>query len=302
MLKFLFVVLTTSIIFATAAEAEFVLEPAELLPGGVAMLCWQGNDQPKTLLKVTFSDNLQPLLDRGNSPCALVGTDLDQPAGLWPLTIESTDANGIRHLTHLSLRVDEVERPAQKLTLPKQMVTPTKKEIVKQIERDRKRIDQVFARRQPIRFSPPFHRPVEGEVISAFGLRRILNGIPKSSHNGIDFRAAAGTPIKAMAKGEVALADDLYYTGKTVILDHGGGLFSLYAHLQSLSVKPGTLVNTGKVIGTVGSTGRSTGPHLHMGARLGNARINPLALIALFDEEKALTLGYSDRIINDSKD
>lgn len=301
MLKYL-IVLTTSIIFATSAEAEFVLEPAELLPGGVALLCWQGSDLPQRLLKVAFSDNLQPLLDHGNRPCALIGTDLDQPAGLWPLIVESVDATGSRHLTHLSLRIDGVKRPAQKLTLPKQMVTPTKREIVKQIERDRERIDQVYMRRQPIHFSPPFQRPVEGEVISAFGLRRILNGIPKSPHNGIDFRAAAGTPIKAMARGEVALADDLYYTGKTVILDHGGGLFSLYAHLQSLSVTPGTMVNTGRVIGTVGSTGRSTGPHLHMGARLGKARINPLALLALFDEEKALTLGYSDRIIIDSKD
>jgi murein DD-endopeptidase MepM/ murein hydrolase activator NlpD len=166
------------------------------------------------------------------------------------------------------------------------MVTPTQSKIVKQIEKDRKRLDQVFKRRQPVLFAPPFLRPVDGEVISAFGLRRILNGIPKSPHNGIDFRGAAGTPVKAMARGEVALAGDLYYTGKTVILDHGGGLFSLYAHLETLAVTPGSMVDTGKKIGTVGSTGRSTGPHLHMGTRLGKARIDPLALLALFADEK----------------
>lgn len=268
------------------ANADFLLEPATLTPGGVAMLCWQGPDSPQTLLKVTFSETPFPLVQRDNRPCALVGVDLDQPAGLWPLSVESVDDAGKKHLTHLSLRVEGVERPAQRLTLPKEMVTPTKTKIVKQIENDRKRLDSIFKRRQPILFSPPFLRPLTGEVISAFGLRRILNGIPKSSHNGIDFRAERGTPVIAMADGQVALADDLYYTGKTVILDHGGGLFSLYAHLDTLAVASETMISAGKKVGTVGSTGRSTGPHLHMGTRLGKSRIDPLALIALFNDEK----------------
>jgi hypothetical protein len=284
-LKFL-LTFSLLVLLSANAAADFLIEPAILPPGGVALLCWQGPDSPHQLLQVTFNDSLFPVMQRDNRPCALVGVDLEQTPGLWPLTVESVDPTGTRHLAHLSLRIEGVERPAQRLTLPKQMVTPTKPEIVKQIERDRKRLDQVFKRRQPVLFSPPFLRPVDGEVISAFGLRRILNGIPKSPHNGIDFRAAAGTPIKAMVRGEVALAEDLYYTGKTVILDHGGGLFSLYAHLQTLAVTPGVLVDTGKIIGTVGSTGRSTGPHLHMGTRLGKARVDPFALLALFANEK----------------
>ena len=285
MLKFLlsFILLT---LLSARADADFVLEPATLLPGGVALLCWQGPDSPHKLLQVAFSDILFPLVQHDNRLCALIGVDLDQAPGLWPLTVESVDPAGTRHLAQLSLRIEGVERPAQRLTLPKQMVTPTKPKIVKQIERDQKRLAQVFKLRQPVLFSPSFQRPVDGEVISAFGLRRILNGIPKSPHNGIDFRAAAGTPIKAMARGEVALAEDLYYTGKTVILDHGGGLFSLYAHLETLAVTPGAMVSTGQQVGAVGSTGRSTGPHLHMGTRLGKARIDPLALIALFADEK----------------
>jgi len=285
LLKF-FLTFFCAALFSTYAVADFTLEPATLPPGGVAMLCWQGPDSPQDLLQVAFAGTQLPLVRRDNRPCALVGVDLDQAPGLWPLTVESVDPVGNRHLAHLALRIEGVERPAQRLTLPKQMVTPTKTKIVKQIEKDRKRLDQVFKRRQPVLFSPPFLRPVDGEVISAFGLRRILNGIPKSPHNGIDFRAAAGTPVKAMARGEVALAEDLYYTGKTVILDHGGGLFSLYAHLETLAVTTGALVSSGKEIGTVGSTGRSTGPHLHMGTRLGKARIDPLALLALFVDEK----------------
>lgn len=274
------------VLFSVRVEADFILAPETLPPGGVALLCWQGPETAHELLQVTFSGTVQPLLQRDNRPCALVGVDLDQAPGLWPLTVESVAPSGSRHRSQLSLRIEGVERPAQKLTLPKQMVTPTEKKIVQQIAKDRKRLDQVFQRRQPIHFSPPFIRPVAGEVISAFGLRRVLNGIPKSSHNGVDFRGATGTKVKAMARGEVALADDLYYTGKTVILDHGGGLFSLYAHLDTLSVTAGEMVEPAKKIGTIGSTGRSTGPHLHLGTRLGKARIDPLALLALFADEK----------------
>lgn len=285
MLKFLFVFILLFIINARAS-ADFVLEPATLTPGGVALLCWQGTKPSQTLLKVVFDDILLPLIRRDNRSCALVGVDLEQAAGLWPLTVESVDSAGARHLAHLSLRIEGVERPAQRLTLPKQMVTPTKTRIIKQIEEDRKRLDRIFHRYQPVIFSPPFQLPVAGEVISAFGLRRILNGIPKSPHNGIDFNATRGTPVVAMAQGRVALVGELYYTGKTVILDHGGGLFSLYAHLDTLAVTQGRTVATGQKIGTVGSTGRSTGPHLHMGTRIGQSRIDPLALINLFADEK----------------
>lgn len=284
MLKFLFTFIL--IFLSSRADADFVLEPATLPPGGVALLCWQGPDAPPDLIQVTFADNFSPLLRRDNRPCALVGVDLDQAVGLWPLTVESVDPAGIRHLAHLSLRIEKVERPIQRLTLPEQMVTPTKEKILRQIESDRKRLAEIFNRRQSVLFAPPFLRPIAGEVISAFGLRRILNGIPKSPHNGIDFRAGYGTAVLAMARGQVAFADDLYYTGKTVILDHGGGLFSLYAHLETLAVAPEKIVMTGERIGMVGSTGRSTGPHLHMGTRLGKARIDPLALIALFADEK----------------
>lgn len=238
------------------------------------------------MLAVSFDGVLLPRIFRDNLPCALVGVDLNKAAGLWPLKVDSIDAAGNKHLTHLSLRIKGVKRPAQRLSLPKQMVTPTKAKIVKEIEDDRKRLNLIFNRYQPVLFSPPFQRPLAGEVSSSFGLRRILNGLSKSPHNGIDFRAGRGTPVAAMARGQVALADDLYYTGKTVILDHGGGLFSLYAHLETLSVASGATIARGAKIGTVGSTGRSTGPHLHMGTRLGKARIDPLALISLFADEK----------------
>lgn len=269
---------------AAPACADFVLEPDTLPPGGVALLCWQGEDPP-ALTAVTFEGATLARFFRDDRPCALVGVDLAASPGLRPLTIVSERPGDRQRVVTLALRIEGVERPAQRLTLPKQMVTPTVPKIVKQIEIDRKRLDRIFARKGPVAFDARFVRPVSGEVISAFGLRRILNGIEKTPHNGIDFRAAQGTPIAAMARGAVALADELYYTGKTVVIDHGGGLFSLYAHLDALAVAPEAMVDAGEVVGTVGSTGRSTGPHLHLGARLGAARIDPLALLALFVAE-----------------
>lgn len=280
------VIFASLLFFAAESKADFILNPATLSPGGVALLCWQGTSSAPILEKVRFANVDMPLLMRESHPCAIVGVDIEQNAGLWPLTVESRGPLGELHVTQLSLRIEAVERPAQRLTLPKQMVTPTDNKIVKQIERDVKRLDQIFSCTQAEIFSPPFQRPLNGEVISAFGLRRILNGISKSPHNGIDFRATRGTPVTAMTRGQVVLAENLYYTGKTVILDHGGGLFSLYAHLDSFSVSSGKIVERGDVVGQVGSTGRSTAPHLHMGTRLGKIRIDPLALIALFSDEK----------------
>ena len=115
----------------------------------------------------------------------------------------------------------------------------------------------------------------------SFGKRRIFNNQPRSPHSGEDFSAPTGTPVLATARGRVALAKDLFFLGKTVILDHGFGVYSFYGHLSSLGVEPGTNVQSGTAIGKVGATGRVTGPHLHWGVRLGNARVNPMELLAL---------------------
>jgi len=123
-------------------------------------------------------------------------------------------------------------------------------------------------------------------VSSPFGLRRILNGKPRSPHSGVDFRSSRGTPIRSAAAGVAVFAGDLYYTGKTVVLDHGDGLYTLYAHLESIDCRTGERLKDGDIVGKVGSSGRSTGPHLHWGCKLRGDRIDPLALVNLFREEK----------------
>src|SRR6266851_5639889 len=119
------------------------------------------------------------------------------------------------------------------------------------------------------------------KVAPNFGKRRILNGKAGSPHGGVDFPAPAGTPVYAAQRGRVVLAQPLYFSGNTVVLDHGLGLYTFYAHFESISVQPGDLLGTGALLGRVGATGRVTGPHLHWGATVNRARTNPLQLISL---------------------
>ena len=127
-----------------------------------------------------------------------------------------------------------------------------------------------------------FTRPVAGtEPGSGFGARRIINGRRRSPHGGLDFSATTGTPVVAANSGRVALVAEFFFPGRFVALDHGLGLYTLYFHLDAVSVAEGQRIDRGQTLGTVGATGRSTGPHLHFGAPVGAARVDPSALLGL---------------------
>ena len=126
-----------------------------------------------------------------------------------------------------------------------------------------------------------FIAPINSVITSPFGKRRFINDSPRSPHMGLDLRGAIGTPIVAPKKGRVVLAENHFYSGNIVMLDHGGGLFTSFSHLDSFSVKVGDVVNQGQEFSYVGSTGRVTGPHLHWVVYLNGYRINPESLISL---------------------
>jgi len=130
-------------------------------------------------------------------------------------------------------------------------------------------------------WSGPFVRPVPDAANSAFGTRSVFNGEPRSPHSGADFSSQPGTPVKSPNAGRVVLAGDLYFTGNTVVIDHGAGLLSLFAHLRAITVRESDSVTAGTVIGEVGATGRVTGPHLHWTVRLNGARVDPMSLLAV---------------------
>lgn len=160
--------------------------------------------------------------------------------------------------------------------LPPRMVTPPPA-VLARIKRENGEIAKVRAEDSAaVHFRGPWLRPAPGPVTGVYGSQRILNGKPRRPHFGIDFAAPVGTPVVAPAGGKVVLAhEDMYYTGGTIILDHGHGLTSAFLHLSALSVKPGQMVKRGQRIGAIGATGRATGPHLDWRINWFNRRLDP---------------------------
>lgn len=120
-----------------------------------------------------------------------------------------------------------------------------------------------------------FDAPVPGRQSSPFGLRRYFNGEPRNPHSGLDFAAPTGTPVKSPADGRVLLIGNFYFNGQTIFIDHGQGVITMFCHLSEIAYLPGDTVKRGDVVGKVGNTGRSTGPHLHWNVSLNNARVDP---------------------------
>ncbi len=212
---------------------------------------------------------------------ALLGIDLDTKPGRYEWKISAAGEDGNRHSKIVQLKVEKTAFAVQKLTLPKSMVDLDAKTL-ERVNRESKRVRILFQGvREEKLWKGPFVRPLEGEVSGAFGNRRIINGQAKNPHSGIDLQAEAGTPVAACTGGLVVLADELFFAGKTVILDHGWGLYSMYFHLSEMGVGEGDKLRTGEILGRVGSTGRSTGPHLHWGTIIRGARVDPLSFIRL---------------------
>ena len=165
--------------------------------------------------------------------------------------------------------------------LPQKKVTPPK-EVYERIKRENKIITDARSVNSNLTFfKNKFALPLENAIITGvYGSQRILNGKPKWPHYGIDFAAKEGTNIKAMLDGTVTIVEpDLFYTGGTLIFDHGHGISTLYMHMQKIYVKKGQNVKQGEVIGTVGSTGRSTGPHLDVRLNWFGTRLDPMSVL-----------------------
>ena len=164
--------------------------------------------------------------------------------------------------------------------LEESKVTPPES-VYKRIKEENNKIGEARAINSDLPFfKNQFIMPVEGIISGVYGSQRILNGKPKWPHYGIDIAAKQGTMIKSSGSGVVTMAeDDLYYTGGTIIMDHGHGISTIYSHLENVMVSVGDKINQGDVIGTVGSTGRSTGPHLDFRVNWFQTRLDPMSVI-----------------------
>jgi murein DD-endopeptidase MepM/ murein hydrolase activator NlpD len=205
---------------------------------------------------------------------AIVGLPLSLQPADYEILINGVDSKGFA--------VEDKQYEAQYLTLTnKRQVNPESRDL-ERIKRERQEMDQVFVSwddsSDPV---TSFMLPTQGIVSSSFGLRRFYNNQPRNPHSGLDIAADEGVAVMAPSDGKVAITGDYFFNGKTVLIDHGHGLISMYCHLSQIEVKPGQKVGRGELIGAVGKTGRVTGPHLHWSISLNNARIDPGLMLEL---------------------
>ena len=182
----------------------------------------------------------------------------------------------------MQLNVEEKDRGTSRITLPPEMVEPKAPETLTRISQESAQLASIFKQNSTPLVADLFRRPVPEKVNSPFGKKRVLNGLPRAPHSGTDFRSPAGRLIRTPARGKVVFNGNLYYTGNTVILDHGAGLYSLFAHLSTSLSSVGQQLEPGQPLGKVGSTGRSSGAHLHWTVRLRETRIDPMSLLSRF--------------------
>ncbi len=212
---------------------------------------------------------------------SVVGIDLDLKPGEYKASAILTMADGRVERRETVIQVESTKFPTTELKVAEQFVQLSPANLAR-ANREAKEIDTIHSRiTNEILWEEPFDVPIPGGTGSNFGHRRVFNGEPRAPHSGADLRAKTGTPIHATNRGRVVLAKNLFFTGNTVILDHGLGIYSLYAHLSRIDVKTGAIAARGQRVGLAGATGRVTGPHLHWGIRVQGARVDPFSLVQM---------------------
>jgi len=215
---------------------------------------------------------------------ALIGIDLDQKPGAYTLVAASAAPHALQATREIVVAARQFRQRVLKVA-PGYVNPPP--DLLARIRSEAEFMSEVYKHSslEP-QWQQGLIRPVNEPANSSFGTRSVFNGEPRSPHAGTDFLSGAGTPIRAPAGGQVVAARELYFTGNTVIIDHGLGVFSMLAHLSRIDVQEGQTIDSGALVGLVGATGRVTGPHLHWALRTGPARVDPLSALALFQGKR----------------
>jgi murein DD-endopeptidase MepM/ murein hydrolase activator NlpD len=250
-----------------------------LQPGELAVVTLTVPERSAAVSLVAFGSPV-PVFPAGDGQWqALVGLDLDLKPGAYEWVAEAELASGrVRHSRTITIAAKVFE--TRRLRVAPDYVNPPPSTQTR-IEAESLFLRDVYRASSAARlWSPPFVVPVSDPVNSAFGRRSVFNGEARSPHAGADFLSPAGRPVRAPNAGRVVAARDLFFTGNTVIVDHGLGVFSTFAHLSRLDVVEGAMVEARQMLGAVGATGRVTGPHLHWALRVGGARVDPMSAVA----------------------
>ncbi len=264
-----------SLALASTAPCAAKLPRDTRVPGGVA------------LVHVGAAGSVAPIVShegtrvwvangQDNGWIAVVGLPIATKPGSHSITV-TRDGN----TSQVSFTVQAKKYPVQKLTLNKAMVDPPK-EVLQRIERESAHLTKVRAHwREAEDANAELLLPAVGRLSSRYGVARVLNGKPRAPHVGLDLAVSTGTPLLAPADGVVLDVGDYYFCGKTLFLDHGNGLHTLYCHLSEHGVKVGDQVKRGQTVGLSGATGRATGPHLHWSVYLNGTSVDPELFLPL---------------------
>ncbi len=268
-----------------AAGAIELIAPSQPVPQGevvqISVKGLTGDSKAKGLWQGDSFEFFK--LDNGEYH-SLLGIDLRLKPRTYPLEVQVSSSEDRLQTLHTTIEVAGKDFGVQHLNLPQNMVT-LDPETLKRVRKEGAKFSQLWHKQSSERYwRGSFVRPVPGKLSTPFGLRRILNGEPRSPHSGVDIRAKVGEPVRSTNHGRIVLVGEFYFHGKAVVIDHGWGLYTMYFHLSEVNVAEGDLVGKGTIIGLAGSTGRATGPHLHWGVRLGGARVDPLAILRITGE------------------
>ncbi len=248
------------------------LPPNYPVPGGIAVVNLDSAQRPE---RVLYKNKKVLIANNNNHWYAVVGISLATKAGKKSLTVNNKTGTKTIYFD-----VHDKEYQTQHITIKdKRKVNPYKKDIDRIIKEKKTIVSALRNWSDKDDVPLQFVLPVSGRFSSPFGLRRYFNEQARKPHSGLDIAAPEGTPILAPADGKIINTGDYFFNGNTIFIDHGQGLITMYCHMNSIDVKTGSRVKSGQQIGTIGMTGRVTGPHLHWGVSLNNARIEPKLLL-----------------------
>jgi murein DD-endopeptidase MepM/ murein hydrolase activator NlpD len=266
MITFLILTAVAAVFSANQGSAVQLSFPHEAGVKSVQVV-WEGKTVPAFRINETWT--------------TIVGVDLDTKPGEHKTDVLFTMEDGHVGKREAVVQVIEKKYPTTELHVEEKFVALSKADLARS-NRESQETDAIYRTvTKEMLWNQPFTVPIPGRTGTNFGHRRIFNGEPRAPHGGADLRATTGTPVHATNRGRVVLAKNLFFTGNTVILDHGLGIYSLYAHLSRIDVKREAMVTNGQVIGLAGATGRVTGPHLHWGIRAQGARVDPFTLVGV---------------------
>jgi murein DD-endopeptidase MepM/ murein hydrolase activator NlpD len=256
-----------ALLLSIAADAA-ALPRENRVPGGIAYVPVPGGDEPPV---AEFDGYRAAVIKRDDEWVAIVGIPLSAKPGRHTIHVQGSDGP-----LEIGFEINDKRYRTQHLTIKNERQVNPAPEDLKRIEQEQARSNAALTKFTAVGLPAlELTSPVKGVRSDSYGSRRVFNGQPRNPHSGMDIAAPTGTPIHSPADGTVVEAGDFFFNGKTLYIDHGYGLVTMYCHLDSIAVKIGDTVKRGEVIGKVGATGRVTGPHLHWGVALNRAMVDP---------------------------